>query len=168
MSSANIHIIMYIGSLSQGGTVGEDTVVNISFRFCLSHNSHVTHSSLRKSKVLDFSVGNWEKVLLLFTMPPGVLYFTLGWESTFFMAGELEEELNSLLKLQVVKSQKAKRETRAERSAGKKQGSGGHQPTRQPTNYHQHLLYSDIKHAGRCGLTEHFLSTSLCVFTTEY
>lgn len=64
---------------------------------------YVTHSSLRKSKVLDFSVGNWEKVLLLFTRLPGELYFTLDWDSTFFIAGELEEELNSLLKLQVAK-----------------------------------------------------------------
>lgn len=63
-----------------------------------------THSSLRKSKVLDFSVGNWEKVLLLFTRPPGVLYLTLDWVSGFLMAGELEEELNSLLKLQVAES----------------------------------------------------------------
>lgn len=56
---------------------------------------------------MDFSVGNWEKVLLLFTRLPGVLYFTLDWDSGFFMAGELEEELNSLLKLQVVKSRRA-------------------------------------------------------------
>lgn len=75
-----------------------------------------THSSLRKSKVLDFSVGNWEKVLLLFTRLPGVLYFTLDWDSGFFMAGELEEELNSLLKLQVVKSWRA---------AGGRRGLGG-------------------------------------------
>lgn len=36
-------------------------------------------------------------------MLPGALYFMLDWHSTFFMAGELEEELNSLLKLQVAK-----------------------------------------------------------------
>lgn len=66
-----------------------------------------THSSLRKSKVLDFSVGNWEKVLLLFTRPPGVLYLKLDWDSGFLMAGELEEELNSLLKLQMVMSRRA-------------------------------------------------------------
>lgn len=62
---------------------------------------------MRKSKVLDFSVGNWEKVLLLFTRPPGVLYLTLDWVSGFLMAGELEEELNSLLKLQIAKSRRA-------------------------------------------------------------
>lgn len=64
-------------------------------------------------------MGNWEKVLLLFTRLPGELYFTLDWDSTFFMAGALEEELNSLLKLQVVKLQKAERGHRADRSAGK-------------------------------------------------
>lgn len=42
-------------------------------------------------------------MLLLFTRLPGELYFTLDWDSTFFIAGELEEELNSLLKLQVAK-----------------------------------------------------------------
>lgn len=45
-------------------------------------------------------MGNWEKVLLLFTKLPGALYLTLDWESTFFMVGALVEELNSLLKLQ--------------------------------------------------------------------
>lgn len=79
----------------------------------------VTHSSLRKSNVFDFSVGNWEKVLLRFTMLPGALYFMLDWDSTFFIAGELEEELNSLLKLQVAKLQKAKEGNRADRSRGK-------------------------------------------------
>lgn len=39
----------------------------------------------------------------------------LDWESTFFIAGELEEELNSLLKLQVAKLQKARRETEQRR-----------------------------------------------------
>lgn len=47
---------------------------------------------------------------------------------------------------------------RADRSAGEKQGGGGHQPTRQPRNYHQHLMYSDIKHAGSRGIAEYFLS----------
>lgn len=84
----------------------------------------IAHPSLRKSKVLDFSVGNCEKVLLLFTKLPGVLYFTLDWYSTFFMAGALEEELNSLLKLQVVKLQKSQEGNRANGSAGKNQGSG--------------------------------------------
>lgn len=79
-----------------------------------------THSSLRKSKVLDFSVGNWEKVLLLFTMPPGVLYLTLDWVSGFLMAGELEEELNSLLKLQVAKSRRATKGFGGIRGRGKK------------------------------------------------
>lgn len=76
----------------------------------------LTHSSLRKSKVLDFSVGNWEKVLLLFTRLPGALYFMLDCGSGFFMAGELEEELNSLLKLQMVKPRGA---------AGGSGGGGG-------------------------------------------
>ena len=72
----------------------------------------VTHSSLRKSKVLDFSVGNWEKVLLLFTRLPGALYFTLDGASAFFRAGGVEEEeLNSLLKLQGSRARKRRRET---------------------------------------------------------
>lgn len=91
----------------------------------------VTHSSLRKSKVFDFSVGNWEKVLLLFTMLPGGLYFMLDCGSAFFIAGELEEELNSLLKLQVAKLQKARRETEQTGEQGKKQGRGS--PTNQTT-----------------------------------
>lgn len=53
---------------------------------------------------MDFSVGNWEKVLLLLTKPPGALYLTLDWDSTFFTAGVLG--LNSLLKLQVVEKKK--------------------------------------------------------------
>lgn len=112
----------------------------------VKHDS-ITHSSLRKSKVLDFSVGNWEKVLLLFTKLPGVLYLTLDWDSTFFIAGALEEELNSLLKLQVAKLQKAKRETEQTGVQGKSK-EWGHQPTGQPRSHHQHLLYSDVKHAG--------------------
>ncbi len=82
---------------------------------------------------MDFSVGNWEKVLLLFTRLPGELNFTLDWDSTFFIAGELEE-LNSLLKLQVAKLQKAKRETERTGVQGKSK-VGGHQPTRQPRNH---------------------------------
>lgn len=38
------------------------------------------------------------------TKPPGALYLTLDWDSTFFTAGVLE--LNSLLKLQVVEKKK--------------------------------------------------------------
>lgn len=91
----------------------------------------ITHSSLRKSKVLDFSVGNWEKVLLLFTRLPGALYFTLDWDSTFFIAGALEE-LNSLLKLQEAKLQKAKRETEPTGVQGKSKVGGG-SPTNQTT-----------------------------------
>lgn len=98
----------------------------------------VTHSSFRKSNVLDFSVGNWENVLLLFTRLPGALYFTLDWDSTFFIAGTLEEELNSLLKLQVTKLQRAKRGTEQTGVQGRSK-VWGHQPTRQPRN-HQHLL----------------------------
>lgn len=85
-----------------------DTLWTIFAQTC---PDYVTHSSLRKSKVLDFSVGNWEKVLLLFTRPPGALYFKLDWGSAFFIAGELEEELKSLLKLQVAELRKAKEET---------------------------------------------------------
>ncbi|TNN57646.1 hypothetical protein EYF80_032108 [Liparis tanakae] len=66
----------------------------------LASGSWGTSSPAEKSKVFDFSVGNWEKVLLLFTMLPGAWYFMLDWDSAFFIAGELEEELNSLLKLQ--------------------------------------------------------------------
>lgn len=99
-----------------------------------THRHSITHSSLRKSKVLDFSVGNWEKVLLLFTRLPGALYFTLDWDSTFFIAGALEEGLNSLLKLQVAKLQKAKGETDQTGVQGKSKVRG-----HQPRNHHQHL-----------------------------
>lgn len=81
-----------------------------------------THSSLRKSKVLDFSVGNWEKVLLLFTRLPGALYLTL--DSAFFMAGTLEEELKSLLKLQVAEIQTVRCKQRSE--LGKRELGEGH------------------------------------------
>lgn len=108
-------------------------------------------------------MGNWEKVLLLFTKLPGELYFTLDWESAFFIAGALEEELNSLLKLQVVKLQKAKRDTEPTEVQGKSKVCGSHQPTRQPRSYHQHLKYSDIKHAGSCGIAENFLSLAPCI-----
>lgn len=116
--------------------------------------SFFTHSSLRKSKVLDFSVGNWEKVLLLFTRLPGVLYFTLDWDSGFFMAGELEEELNSLLKLQVVKSQRA---TGGGRGVGRKKKKecgdrarhGGHQRTTQSRRPEIRRVRVREKHAGR-------------------
>lgn len=58
---------------------------------------------MRKSKALDFSVGNWEKVLLLFFIPPpaGGMYFTsLPWDSAFFITAVLEEEgLKRRLKL---------------------------------------------------------------------
>lgn len=50
-------------------------------------------------------------MLLLFTRPHGALYFILDWGSAFFIAGELEEELKSLLKLQVAELRKAKEET---------------------------------------------------------
>lgn len=118
----------------------------------------ITHSSLRKSKVLDFSVGNWEKVLLLFTRLPGVLYFTLDWDSGFFMAGELEEELNSLLKLQVVKSRRAAgggggwEETggrKKKKSAGTEQGTGGHQRTTQSRRPEIRRVRVREQHAGR-------------------
>lgn len=131
----------------------------------------VTHSSFRKSKVLDFSVGNWEKVLLLFTRLPGALYFMLDWESTFFMTGELEEELNSLLKLQVARLQKARGETEQTRSAGKKQGKG---VTNQPDNRGSTTnIYcnSDVEHAGSIPRAEHFLSDTIylqdCNFLTK-
>lgn len=84
---------------------------------------------------MDFSVGNWEKVLLLFTRPPGVLYLTLDWVSGFLMAGELEEELNSLLKLQMVMSRRATKgvfggyEGEKKRVQGREQGKGS------PTNH---------------------------------
>lgn len=77
---------------------------------------------------MDFSVGNWEKVLLLFTVLPGVLYFVLDWDSNF-TAGALEEELNSLLKLHVAKLQKAKRETEPTGAQGK--SKAGVSPTNQ-------------------------------------
>lgn len=67
---------------------------------------------MRKSKVLDFSVGNWEKVLLLFTRLPGALYLTF--DSAFFMAGTLEEELKSLLKLQKAEIQTVRCKQRSE------------------------------------------------------
>lgn len=77
-----------------------------------------THSSLRKSKALDFSVGNWEKVLLLFFIPPpaGGVYFTsLAWDSAFFITAVLEEEgLKRRLKL------RGERET-----IGMRRGGGG-------------------------------------------
>ena len=112
------------------------------FWLCISFHfpTRLTHSSFRKSKVLDFSVGNWEKVLLLFTRLPGALYFMLDWESTFFMTGELEEELNSLLKLQVARLQKAKRGNRADKECREEARKGGHQPTGQLRKHHQHLL----------------------------
>ena len=84
-------------------------------------------------------MGNWEKVLLLFTRLPGALYFMLDWESTFFMTGELEEELNSLLKLQVARLQKAKRGNRADKECREEARKGG-QPTGQLRKHHQHLL----------------------------
>lgn len=103
----------------------------------------LTHSSLRKSKVLDFSVGNWEKVLLLFTRLPGALYFMFDGGSGFFMAGELEEELNSLLKLQMVKSRGAAGvswggELGEKKSAGKEQGMGSptHHTVKEARNHH--------------------------------
>lgn len=77
-------------------------------------------------------MGNWEKVLLFFNMLPGELYFTLDWESTFLIAGALEEELNSLLKLQVVKLQKAKRDTEPTEVQGKSKVGVG--VTNQPDN----------------------------------
>lgn len=85
-----------------------------------------THSSLRKSKVLDFSVGNWEKVLLLFTRLPGELYLTL--DSTFFIAGTLEEELKSLLKLQVAEIQTVRCKQGSE--LGRRELGEGHGPAR--------------------------------------
>lgn len=63
-------------------------------------------------------------MLLLFTRLPGALYFILDWGSTFFIAGKLEEELNSLLKLQVAKLQKAKRETERRGVQGDKARQG--------------------------------------------
>lgn len=87
-----------------------------------------THSSLRKSKVLDFSVGNWEKVLLLFTRLPGALYLTF--DSAFFMAGTLEEELKSLLKLQVAEIQTVRCKQRSE--LGKRELGEGPGPMEGP------------------------------------
>lgn len=58
------------------------------------------YSSLRKSKALERSVGNWEKVLL-FLMPLGGLYLTLeegGLIALLLLLLE-DEELNSRLKL---------------------------------------------------------------------
>lgn len=119
------------------------------------------HSSLRKSKVLDFSVGNWEKVLLLFTRLPGVLYFTLDWGSGFLMAGELEEELNSLLKLQVVKSRRAAGGGSGEgelggdggrkkkKECGDRARHGGHQRTTQSRRRETRRVRAREVHAGR-------------------
>lgn len=61
-------------------------------------------------------------------MLPVVLYFW-GADSTFFIAGALEEELNSLLKLQGVKT--AKRDTEQIGVQEKKQGRGS--PTNRAT-----------------------------------
>lgn len=77
-----------------------------------------------KSNILDFSVGNCEKVLLLFTRLPGELYFNLDGSSTVFMAEELEEELNSLLKLQGGEVTESREGHKANRSAGEEQGRG--------------------------------------------
>lgn len=87
-------------------------------------------------------------MLLLFTRLPGALYFTLDWESVFFMAGELEEELNSLLKLQAAESQKAKKGETGKRGVRGKSKVWGHQRTRQSRNQkknQQYLLYGDRK-----------------------
>lgn len=80
-----------------------------------------------KSNILDFSVGNCEKVLLLFTRLPGELYFILEGSSAILMVEELEEELNSLLKLQVASAQKAEGDTKQTGVRGKSK-VGGHQP----------------------------------------
>lgn len=96
-----------------------------------------THSSLRKSKALDFSVGNWEKVLLLFFIPPpaGGVYFTsLAWDSAFFITAVLEEEgLKRRLKL------RGERETIGMRREGEGGGGIGRSKARgqPPTNSKQ-------------------------------
>lgn len=86
-------------------------------------------------------------MLLLFTRLPGALYFTLDWESAFFTAGELEEGLNSLLKLQVAESQKAKKGKTGKRGVRGKSKVWGHRRTRQSRNQkkNQYLLYGDRK-----------------------
>lgn len=58
-----------------------------------------SYSSLRKSNALDFSLGNWEKVLLFFMMLGG-LYLTLdGKPLAVLLDVEELEELNRRLKL---------------------------------------------------------------------
>lgn len=60
---------------------------------------YMIYSSLRKSNALDFSLGNWEKVLLFFMMLGG-LYLTLdGKPLAVLLDVEELEELNSRLKL---------------------------------------------------------------------
>lgn len=59
-----------------------------------------SYSSLRKSNALDFSLGNWEKVLLFFMMLGG-LYLTLdGKPLAVLLDVEELEELNRRLKLE--------------------------------------------------------------------
>lgn len=99
-------------------------------------------------------------MLLLFTRLPGALYFTLDWESAFFTAGKLEEGLNSLLKLQVVESQKAKKGETGKRGVQGKSKVWGHQHTRQSRNQkNNNNIYCTVteKHAGSRGAVEHHL-----------
>lgn len=91
---------------------------------------------------MDFSVGNWEKVLLLFTRLPGALYLTF--DSAFFMAGTLEEELKSLLKLQVAEIQTVRCKQRSELG---KRGVGGGSRTHGRTMVN---IEGDMKHAELC------------------
>ena len=65
---------------------------------------------------------------------------------------------------EVTESQEGKTEQTGVQGKSKG-GEGGHQPNRHPRNFQQHLLYSDVEHAGSCGLAEHFLSCSICVLT---
>lgn len=56
---------------------------------------------------------------------------------------------------------------RADRSAGKKQGTGSPTNQRQPRNHH-HVVYSDIKHAGSHGVAEQYCAKYLsCIFSVQ-
>ena len=94
-------------------------------------------------------MGNWEKVLLLFTRPDGALYLVdRDCNSGFFMAGALEEELNSLLKLPVMELKKAKRDTEPTGEQGKSK-EGGHQPANKEPP-HTINTYCTITHNKAC------------------
>lgn len=75
----------------------------------------MSYSSLRNSKALDLSLGNWDKVLLLFLTDGvicevGALYLTLTGGSGFLAV--LLDELKSLLKLEEGKKKERKMSTK--------------------------------------------------------